>query len=58
MPLIVKPNLRRMRAFQDSPSERGYVRRPGAILAAPVQKRLLLAIGSIAIVVLLVSFLA
>jgi len=54
MPLIVKPNLRRMRAFRDSPSERGRERQPGAAPAGPVAKRLLL-VGLIVIALILVA---
>ena len=39
MPLIVKPNWRRMQAFRNSPSERGYVRQ--SRIAAPGKVRLL-----------------
>ncbi len=55
MPLIVKPNLRRMQAFRDSPSERGRVRQLGAAPATPVIKRLLLVVGLIAIALVLVA---
>jgi hypothetical protein len=55
MPLIVKPNARRMQAFRDSPSERGHVRQSSITLAAPGKVRLFLAIGVVVIALVLTA---
>ena len=52
MPLIVKPNARRMQAFRDSPSAHGYMPQHRVTLVAPIKGRLPV-IGVITIVLAL-----
>jgi hypothetical protein len=51
VPLIVKPNTRRMLAFRDAPSGRGFVRQHGPALSAGVG-RLLAAVAVVAVIIL------
>jgi hypothetical protein len=54
VPLIVKPNPRRARAFMDSPSERGHVQQR-RLVPSPVLGRLFLVVG---VIVLCLTLLA
>jgi hypothetical protein len=63
VPLIVKPNPRRVQAFRDSPSERGRVRQRRPALRhypalPPVLGRLLLAVAIVGVIVFAVKLLS
>ncbi|HEX3861936.1 MAG TPA: hypothetical protein VHY35_09630 [Stellaceae bacterium] len=57
MPLIVKPNPRRMQAFRDTPSERGFVKQRRPALS-PTVGRPLLVVAIVGVIVIGLKLLA
>jgi len=58
VPLIVKPNPRRARAFMDSPSESSFVRRYRPAAVTPAAGRLVLAVAIVGVILLVLGLLA
>ena len=58
MPLIVKPNWRKMQAFRDSPSEGSFARRRLPAAASPILWRRLFVMGLIALGLMLLPVFA